>query len=65
MATIALGAKNFERTSIPTLMGFEHGSLIFTQPAALAADALTQVITAVREFDIEQIRPENEEPRSA
>jgi len=52
-------------TSIPDLMAFRHGSLVFTQPGALPADALTQVITAVREFDIEQIRPENQQPRSA
>ena len=52
-------------TSIPTLMAFRPGSLVFTQPGALPADALTQAITAVREFDIEQIRPENQQPRSA
>lgn len=65
MVTIALGAKNVEPTSIPTSMEFKHGSRIFTQPGSLPVVALAQVIAAVREFDIEQIRPENEEPRSA
>lgn len=52
-------------TSIPTLMAFKDGSLVFSQPGALPAAALEQVITAVRELDIEQIRPDNNHPRSA
>lgn len=52
-------------TCIPALVAFTHGSLVFTQPGALPADVLKQAITAVREFDFEQIRPENEQPRSA
>ena len=38
-------------TSIPTLMAFKDGTLVFTQPGALPAPALEQVIAAVREFD--------------
>ena len=52
-------------TSIPTLMAFKDGSLVFSQPGALPATALEQVITAVRELDNEQIRPDNDHPRSA
>ena len=52
-------------TSIPTLMAFKDGSLVFSQPGALPATALEQVITAVHELDIEQIRPDNAHPRSA
>ena len=52
-------------TSIPTLMAFKGGSLVFSQPGALPAAALEQVITAVRELDIQQIRIDNEHPRSA
>ena len=52
-------------TSIPTLMAFKDGSLVFSQPGALSAAALDQVITAVRELDIEQIRTDNDYPRSA
>ncbi|MFC6287405.1 thioredoxin [Nocardioides sp. GCM10027113] len=45
-------------TSIPTLMAFKDGSLVFAQPGALPAPALEQVITAVRELDIEKARAE-------
>ena len=38
-------------TSIPTLMAFKNGTLVFSQPGALPAPALEQVIAAVREFD--------------
>src|SRR5688572_257713 len=38
-------------TSIPTLMAFKNGALVFSQPGALPAAALDQVIAAVREFD--------------
>ena len=45
-------------TSIPTLMAFKDGSLVFSQSGALPAPALEQVIAAVRELDIEQARSE-------
>ena len=38
-------------TSIPTLMAFKNGALVFSQPGALPAPALEQVIDAVRKFD--------------
>ena len=43
-------------TSIPTLMAFKDGSLVFSQPGALPAQALEQVIAAVRDLDIEKAR---------
>lgn len=46
-------------------MAFKDGLLVFSQPGALPAAALEQVISAVRELDIEQIRPDNDHPRSA
>jgi len=39
-------------TSIPTLMAFKSGSLVFAQPGALPPAALEQVITAVRDLDV-------------
>ncbi|MBX3088594.1 MAG: thioredoxin [Cryobacterium sp.] len=42
-------------TSIPTLMAFRDGVLVFSQPGALPSSALEQVITAVRELDMEEI----------
>ena len=38
-------------TSIPTLMAFKNGTLVFSQPGALPTPALEQVLAAVREFD--------------
>ena len=40
-------------TSIPTLMAFKKGHLVFSQPGALPAAALDQVIGAVVELDVE------------
>ena len=41
--------------SIPTLMAFRDGILVFSQPGALPATALDQVIDAVRRLDMEQV----------
>lgn len=43
-------------TSIPTLMAFRDGVLVFSQPGALPAPALEQVITAVKSLDMDEIR---------
>jgi thioredoxin 1 len=43
-------------SSIPTLMAFRDGVLLFAQPGALPGPALEQVITAVREVDMEDVR---------
>jgi thioredoxin 1 len=43
-------------TSIPTLMAFRDGILVFSQPGALPAKALEQVIKAVRDLDMDDIR---------
>jgi thioredoxin len=40
-------------TSIPTLMAFKNGTLVFSQPGALPAPALEELITAVRDLDVE------------
>ena len=53
-------------TSIPTLMAFKNGALVFSQPGALPASALEQVITAVRAVDPAQApRGDTEAHRSA
>jgi thioredoxin 1 len=43
-------------TSIPTLMAFRDGILVFSQPGALPAAALEQVIQAVRDLDMDDIQ---------
>jgi thioredoxin 1 len=45
-------------TSIPTLMAFRDGILVFSQPGALPAPALEQVIQAVRGLDMDEVRQE-------
>lgn len=44
-----------EITSIPTLMAFRDGILVFSQPGALPAKSLEQVIQAVRDLDMDEI----------
>ena len=42
-------------TSIPTLMAFREGVLVFAQPGALPPAALDQVITAVKDLDMSEV----------
>lgn len=43
-------------TSIPTLMAFREGILVFSQPGALPAQALDQVIEGVKALDMDDVR---------
>ena len=43
-------------TSIPTLMAFREGVLVFSQPGALPPQALEQVITAVKGLDMDDVK---------
>ena len=47
-------------SSIPTLMAFREGILVFSQPGAMPANALDQVIDAVKGLDMEEVRAEAE-----
>ena len=49
-------AASAQITSIPTLMAFRDGILVFAQPGALPAPALEQVITAVKDLDMDDVR---------
>ena len=51
--------------SIPTLMAFRDGILVFSQPGALPASALDQVIQAVRDLDMDEVRHQIDAQRSA
>ncbi|GAB3237330.1 thioredoxin [Glycomyces halotolerans] len=42
--------------SIPTLMAFRDGILLFNQPGALPGEALEEVIRQVKELDMEEVR---------
>jgi thioredoxin 1 len=50
------GAANI--TSIPTLMAFREGVLLFSQPGALAAPQLEELITALRGVDMAVVHAE-------
>ena len=45
-------------TSIPTLMAFRDGILVFSQPGALPAASLEKLIQAVRDLDMDEVRAE-------
>ncbi len=43
-------------TSIPTLMAFRDGILVFSQPGALNASSLEQLIQSVKALDMSEVR---------
>lgn len=51
-------------TSIPTLMAFREGILVFAQPGALPGPALEQVITGVKDLDMDEVRSKIEAAQS-
>ena len=52
-------------TSIPTLMAFRDGILVFRQAGALPEPALAQLIDAVRDLDMDAVRREVEATEKA
>lgn len=52
-------------TSIPTLMAFRDGVLVFSQPGALPAAGLEQIIQAVRDLDMEDVKRKVAEQEAA
>ena len=49
-------AAELQITSIPTLMAFRDGILVFNQAGALPAPTLEQVITSVKDLDMDEVR---------
>ncbi|HLS74345.1 MAG TPA: thioredoxin family protein [Actinomycetaceae bacterium] len=49
-------AGGFGITSIPTVMAFRDGVLVFSQPGALKKAGLAQLIEAVRGLDMDDVR---------
>jgi len=43
-------------SSIPTLMAFRDGILLYAQPGAIPSAGLEELITMVRQVDMEQVR---------
>ncbi len=52
-------------SSIPTLMAFRDGILVFAQPGALPPAALDQVIDGVRGLDMDDVRRQIEAQQAA
>ena len=50
--SLAAGA---QITSIPTIMAFRDGLLLFAQPGALPASALDELIGKVRDLDMDEV----------
>ena len=42
--------------SIPTVMAFREGVLLFAQPGALPAAALEELITKIKDLDMDEVR---------
>lgn len=51
--------------SIPTLMVFREGILVYAQPGAMPAPALEELIGAVRAADMDAVRAELAEQQAA
>lgn len=51
--------------SIPTLMAFRDGIMVFSQPGMLPAPTLAKLITAIRELDMVSVRAQVEAAEAA
>lgn len=47
-----------EITSIPTIMAFREGILVFAQPGALSGSAFADLVTQVKALDMDEVRRE-------
>lgn len=52
-------------TSIPTIMAFREGILVFSQPGALNGQQFEQVIDAVKGLDMDDVRKQVAEAEAA
>jgi len=50
--------------SIPTIMAFREGVLVFAQPGALPPDALEDLVSQVKALDMDEVRKELAEQQS-
>lgn len=57
-------AAGFGITSIPTLMAFRDGIIVFSQAGALPEPALEQLITAVEGLDMDDVRKQVEQQQA-
>ncbi|WP_405216692.1 thioredoxin family protein [Agrococcus sp. Ld7] len=57
-------AASFRITSIPTLMAFRDGILVFSQPGAMPPAQLDSLIAGVRGLDMDDVRRQVAEQRA-
>lgn len=57
-------AHAFQIRSIPTLMIFKEQIVVFSQPGAMPASALEELIGKARELDMDQVRADIEKKKS-
>jgi thioredoxin 1 len=50
-------------TSIPTIMAFRGGILVYSQPGALPAAAVEELVSRVRALDMDDVRAKVSAPR--
>lgn len=58
-------AEGFQIMSIPTLMAFRDGIMVFSQAGALPAPALEELIDAVKALDMDEVRSQIAEQQAA
>src|SRR6187402_3598586 len=58
-------ASTFGIRSIPTVMAFRDGVLLFSQPGMLSADELDEIIGELRAFDMDAVHREIAEKAAA
>ncbi|MBK0422582.1 thioredoxin [Leucobacter sp. CSA2] len=58
-------AAEFQITSIPTLMIFRDGILVFAQPGALPKPQLEQLVQGARDLDMEDVKRQIAEQEAA
>ncbi|MGO1561252.1 thioredoxin [Actinomycetales bacterium JB111] len=49
-------AAQLQITSIPTLMAFRDGVLVYNRPGAIPAKNLEEILTAVRDLDMDEVK---------
>lgn len=54
-------AGEFNVMSIPTLIAFRDGVVLYAQPGALPEEALDDLVKEIREVDMDQVRKELQE----
>jgi thioredoxin 1 len=58
-------AAEFQIRSIPTLMAIKEQVIVFSQPGALPASALSEIIGKIKELDMDEVRKDIEKQQAS